>query len=190
MSLQQPSSSSSISGSYVFHKTERGYAEFANKNGVLSPQLRRFLVFIDGLRTVDELIEMTAILGDTTTAIAALQREGYIALRSGAETPVVAHAPAANVTKLYADQPRLAAAQQSLYQSADRANLEKIKGYMIADLKDRMGRDVDLVAPKIQAAPTAEDLLVMMMRLRTILEKYSGAAEAEQFVSKFKDMLI
>ena len=68
--------------------------------------------------------------------------------------------------------------------------LEVVKELMLADLRARMGKDAELIAPKIKAAPSAEDLIVMMMRLRDILTKYSGPDQAEQFVNRFKDMLI
>ena len=68
--------------------------------------------------------------------------------------------------------------------------LEQVKNYMLADLRARMGKDAELIAPKILAARSNEDLIVMMMRLRDILSKYSGNDGAEQFVKKFKDMLI
>ena len=61
---------------------------------------------------------------------------------------------------------------------------------MVTDLRVRMKKDAELIAPKIMSAGSAEDLIVMMMRLRDILTKYSGSDDAEQFVKKFKDMLI
>jgi len=61
---------------------------------------------------------------------------------------------------------------------------------MLAGLRARMGKDAELIAPQIKGAPSAEDLIVMMMRPHDILTKYFGADQAEQVVNKFKDVII
>ncbi len=226
-----------FAGHYVFRKTQRGYAEIAQEIQVLHPRLRRFLVFVDGMRSLDQLIEMTQVLGNTQEAIQSLYRDGFIALAG--EAPSQA-SPYPNVTPFpgniipqpsappqqyissqqlqqpqqqqpqqpqpqHPQQPQPQQPQQQYYPSQQSYAqpvpqqparpigyfpLEQIKGYMITDLRVRMKKDAELIAPKIMAAGSAEDLIVMMMRLRDILTKYSSAEDAEKFVNKFKDMLI
>jgi hypothetical protein len=227
-------SGADFTGSSVFRKTQRGYAEIAQETQVLHPRLRRFLVFVDGVRSLDQLIEMTQVLGSTRDAIDSLYRDGFISLAGDAQpqaapypnvaafpgnivpppsapqqynpapqqqynppmqqAPQQQYAPPPQQQYAPPPQPQYAPAPQQAPQPSGRpANyfpLEQVKAYMLSDLRVRMKKDAELIAPKIMGAGSAEDLIVMMMRLRDILTKYSGADDAEQFVKKFKDMLI
>jgi hypothetical protein len=223
-------SGADFNGSSVFRKTQRGYAEIAQETQVLHPRLRRFLVFVDGVRSLDQLIEMTQVLGSTRDAIDSLYRDGFISLVGEAQAqqapypnvsafpgnivppsspsqppqqqynPAMQQAPqpqyapphqqqyAPQPQQQYAPQPQQAPQQPS--RATNYFPLEQVKAYMVSDLRVRMKKDAELIAPKIMSAGSAEDLIVMMMRLRDILTKYSGPDDAEQFVKKFKDMLI
>ncbi len=228
-------SGADFNGSSVFRKTQRGYAEIAQETQVLHPRLRRFLVFVDGVRSLDQLIEMTQVLGSTRDAIESLYRDGFISLAGEAQpaaypnvaafpgnivppatpsqppqqynpvpqqqyNPTMQQAPqqqyAQPPQQQYAPQPQQQyappqqAPQQPPARGAGYFPLEQVKAYMVSDLRVRMKKDAELIAPKIMSAGSAEDLIVMMMRLRDILTKYSGTDDAEQFVKKFKDMLI
>lgn len=227
-------SGADFTGSSVFRKTQRGYAEIAQETQVLHPRLRRFLVFVDGVRSLDQLIEMTQVLGSTRDAIDSLYRDGFISLASDVQAQTAAYpnvaafpgniVPPPSAPQQYNPAPQqqyspptqqvppqqYAPAPQQQYapppqqqyapappqapqQSGRPTNyfpLEQVKAYMLSDLRVRMKKDAELIAPKIMGAGSAEDLIVMMMRLRDILTKYSGADDAEQFVKKFKDMLI
>jgi hypothetical protein len=190
--------------SALLRKTARGYAEIAQETQILHPRLRRFLVFVDGKRTVSQLVETTQLLGDTRQALSELYQDGFIESVSADMRATVA-APQSNVASFpsqmaqpaaYVPTPQPVVLQQPAPQPVMRQTqspirpLEVVKELMLADLRARMGKDAELIAPKIKAAPSAEDLIVMMMRLRDILTKYSGPEQAEQFVNKFKDMLI
>ena len=224
-------SGADFTGNSVFRKTQRGYAEIAQETQVLHPRLRRFLVFVDGVRSLDQLIEMTQVLGSTRDAIDSLYRDGFISLAGDAQAapyPNVAAFPGNIVPpsspspqqynpapqqynpapqqynpanqppqQQYAPQPQQQyapppqqAPQAPPARGAGYFPLEQVKAYMVSDLRVRMKKDAELIAPKIMSAGSAEDLIVMMMRLRDILTKYSGSDDAEQFVKKFKDMLI
>ena len=238
-------SGADFNGSSVFRKTQRGYAEIAQETQVLHPRLRRFLVCVDGARSLDHLIDMTQVLGSTRDAIDSLYRDGFISLAGDAQAqsapyPNVAAFPGNIVPpatpsqppqqynptpqqpynpgmqppqqqyaqppqQQYAPQPQQQYAPQPQQQYAPQPQqapqqppargagyfpLDQVKAYMVSDLRVRMKKDAELIAPKIMSAGSAEDLIVMMMRLRDILTKYSGPDDAEQFVKKFKDMLI
>jgi hypothetical protein len=184
--------------SALLRKTARGYAEIAQETQILHPRLRRFLVFVDGKRSVSQLVETTQLLGDTRQALSELYRDGFI---ESAQNDMRAPVPQGNVAPFPAQmaqpapQPQMPQAMQpAIRQPAPQQSgtrpLELVKELMLSDLRARMGKDAELIAPKIKAAPSAEELIVMMMRLRDILTKYSGPDAAEQFVNKFKDMLI
>jgi hypothetical protein len=211
-----------IPGTSVFRKTQRGYAEIAQETQTLHPRLRRFLVFVDGVRTLDQLVELTQVLGSARDALGELYRDGFISMVGAAElqaaqpqgymnvapfpgniVPPASSAPMMQQPMQPMQMPQMQPMQpmqqpmmqpqMPQQQPAQRSNylaLDQIKNLMVSDLKTRMGKDADLVAPKIFAASSPEDLIVMMMRLRDILTKYSNADAAEQFVKKFKDMLI
>jgi hypothetical protein len=222
-----------IFGNSVFRKTQRGYAEIAQETQTLHPRLRRFLVFVDGIRTLDQLVELTQVLGSARDALGELYRDGFISMVGAADmtqpsmqaplqqpyvnvsafpgnmvppppSPMPSMQPQMQPMQQYPQmqpmqqpmqQPMMQPSQQPMPapQPAQRSGylaMDQIKNLMVSDLKTRMGKDADLVAPKIFAAGSPEDLIVMMMRLRDILTKYSNADVAEQFVKKFKDMLI
>jgi hypothetical protein len=226
-------SGADFNGGSVFRKTQRGYAEIAQETQVLHPRLRRFLVFVDGVRSLDQLIEMTQVLGSTRDAIDSLYRDGFISLVGDTQAPATPYPNVAafpgNIVppsapsqpqqqynpapqqqynpamqQQYAPPPQQQYAPQQQYSSPPQPQtapqqparatnyfpLEQVKAYMVSDLRVRMKKDAELIAPKIMSAGSAEDLIVMMMRLRDILTKYSGSDDAEQFVKKFKDMLI
>lgn len=226
---QSPLFASGFTMDTVFRKTQRGYAEIAQETQILHPRLRRFLVFVDGSRSLDKLVEITQVLGDTHVALSELVRDGFITsdAKTGAYPAVTARgqnvtsfpvnpmplqsvspqqqAPMQQAPQPQPTQPQYAPAPQQYapapapVQSAPQPQytpaapaypLDQVKNYMLSDLRARMGKDAELIAPKILAAKSAEDLIVMMMRLRDILAKYSGLEESDQFVKKFKDMLI
>lgn len=212
-------SGNAFSGNSVFRKTQRGYAEIAQETQILHPRLRRFLVFVDGVRTLDQLVEMTQVLGSARDAVGELYRDGFIALATDApqaspsypnvspfpgnmvpppsapqpQAPQQQYAPPPQQQYAPPTQQQYAPQQPAAPQQQSRAGyypLEQIKAYMLSDLRSRMKKDAELIAPKIMSAASPEDLIVMMMRLRDILTKYSGPDDADQFVKKFKDMLI
>ena len=185
--------------SALLRKTARGYAEIAQETQILHPRLRRFLVFVDGKRTVSQLVETTQLLGDTRQALSELYQDGFIEslsadMRAAPSVPMsnIAPFPAQMAQPAFVPQPIPQPQPQPVMRQTQSAirPLEVVKELMLADLRARMGKDAELIAPKIKGAPSAEDLIVMMMRLRDILTKYSGSEQAEQFVNKFKDMLI
>jgi hypothetical protein len=181
--------------SALLRKTARGYAEIAQETQILHPRLRRFLVFVDGKRSVSQLVETTQLLGDTRQALSELYQDGFIESLS-ADMRAAPSAPTNKIAPFPTQMAQPVVVQQPMQQPVMRQTqsairpLEVVKELMLADLRARMGKDAELIAPKIKAAPSAEDLIVMMMRLRDILTKYSGPDQAEQFVNKFKDMLI
>jgi hypothetical protein len=205
---QSPLLASGFTGGTVFRKTQRGYAEIAQETQILHPRLRRFLVFVDGSRSLDKLVEITQVLGDTHAALAELVRDGFVTAdaKTGAYTAVqpragnISSLPGIPMPSAAPAQPTPVATPQFAQATAPTAPqynatapaypLDQVKNYMLSDLRSRMGKDAELVAPKILAAKSTEELIVMMMRLRDILTKYSGNEDADQFVKKFKDMLI
>lgn len=67
--------------SVVFAKTVKGQEEMEKRSAGLSPRVRRVLIFIDGVRSVDDLRAMVAA-DDLTHTLGMLEEDGFIELKS------------------------------------------------------------------------------------------------------------
>lgn len=63
----------------VFKKTAKGQEEILQRQGGLSPRIRRLLILIDGQRTVEDLRGMVT-MDDLSNALGSLEEAGLIAV--------------------------------------------------------------------------------------------------------------
>lgn len=61
----------------VFRKTSKGQEEIQQRQGRISPRIRRLLILIDGQRSVDELRAMV-VMDDLSHILGELEETGYI----------------------------------------------------------------------------------------------------------------
>lgn len=76
-----------------FVKTDKGHEEIRSRTHRLNPKLRSFLVVVDGIKSVGELLQATMTLGSDRTALDALIQDGFIAV-APAGSPVAPASPA------------------------------------------------------------------------------------------------
>jgi hypothetical protein len=63
----------------IFHKTELGSREIGAPGGALTPRLRRALILVDGMKTVEDLAPLFRP-GEIETILAELQEGGFVTL--------------------------------------------------------------------------------------------------------------
>ena len=166
----------------VYKKTLKGVEEIALQSKNLAQRLRVYLLLVDGLKSVAELVANNHALPEIPMVLAALYDEGYIAIVSQTNSlpnSINNQAQAASATSpspaptTYAPTP------------TSNANINQIKNDMINAVTAVLGKDASLVTTKIQNAKDAGELFTLLMGLKKIITMYSGAEKAELFVSKF-----
>jgi len=81
---------------WILAKTVAGVEEIATRTRRVPPRLRTMLILVDGRRSVAELIDAAAGLGDVRQALETLHDEGFV-IRVGGPRPVAAVASRASV---------------------------------------------------------------------------------------------
>lgn len=74
---------------WILAKTVAGVEEIATRTRRVPPRLRTMLILVDGRRSVAELIDAAAGLGDVRQALETLHDEGFV-IRVGGPRPVAA----------------------------------------------------------------------------------------------------
>ena len=80
---------------WILAKTVAGVEEIATRTRRVPPRLRTMLILVDGRRSVAELIDAAANLGDVRQALETLHDEGFV-IRVGGPRPVAAVASRAS----------------------------------------------------------------------------------------------
>lgn len=80
---------------WILAKTVAGVEEIATRTRRVPPRLRTMLILVDGRRSVAELIDAAAGLGDVRQALETLHDEGFV-IRVGGPRPVAAVASRAS----------------------------------------------------------------------------------------------
>ncbi|MCK6375717.1 MAG: hypothetical protein L6Q69_16685 [Zoogloea sp.] len=80
---------------WILAKTVVGVEEIATRTRRVPPRLRTMLILVDGRRSVAELIDAAAGLGDVRQALETLHDEGFV-IRVGGPRPVAAVASRAS----------------------------------------------------------------------------------------------
>ncbi|MCC4117327.1 hypothetical protein LLG90_18385 [Aromatoleum toluclasticum] len=156
----------------VFAKTASGQDEIANRNGGLSPRVRRVLILVDGRKTVTDLREVVAA-DDLTHTLGALEELGLIEVRKKISAIGASHEPAGPLPSITAFR-ELPAAHQS-------KELDMARNFMINTLKNfcSLYGPISLMS-NINAASSHEALRELYPEwYRLIVDSRSGRRRAE-----------
>jgi hypothetical protein len=196
-----------MDGSIVFRKTAKAVAELEQKEGFLGPRIRQLLILVDGTRTVADLGLLLPSLGDPSTVLQGLLLQSYIttdgtkggvppAAPSVAPPPPVAAPPvaapppvvAAQVAPATLEETHPSLAPPPVAPAAERG-LEVAKERLINELRASLGKDAELIVPKIQAVKAVTDLSLMVARLTDIVSTYAGKEVGEAFLQRVRVIL-
>lgn len=197
----------------VFVRTPAGEAEVGNTRSMLHHRVRRALLLADGemnamqlvtafsrqeegLQAIQELLDRGFIAAAGTSARAAPKRnvldvtQPIQPIRRDSVPP--AALPPDPVAQYAPTQPQFQAppAPVAPTRATDSGDVLRLKAEIMSYLRSKMGGDAELVAPRIAACQSKDDLLSACLRLRDVLERYSNATVAREFVDSFKNKLI
>lgn len=156
-----------IQKNVVYHKSAKGTEAIATRQHGLGPKLRSMLIMIDGKRGFDELVRLSAMLGDTEELLGQLLDQGFI-------EPVAA-APAPTAHRTTAPAP--------LAPAAAPISLSEAQRFVSRRLTDLLGPNAEELCLKIEAARTVKDFQAAVARAEGILRQYKSAHTAEAFAA-------
>ena len=156
----------------ILQKTELGRQEIATRQLRLDPRSRAVLVVIDGRRTLADLAESLASMGDVAAIVEKLAGLGLVAdSRPGAAarpaSPAIAPVPQLSGTEKLAVARREAA--RALY--------------------DALGPDSDPFTARLEQATTVAALLQEAQRAAELLRAVGGRARADAFLARLLEQL-
>ena len=187
--------------SIIYRKSLKGIDEVAFKSTGLPMRLSSYLLAVDGLSSVDQLVARNAQLPSMAAVLQGLMEQGFLEvagnaanvvnlapMRVGNGAPIMSPAPAPTYTQpTYAPAP---APEQSYSPQPQPQNyfpeLETIKGNMVRDVSTLLGADAAQVINKIQACRTRDDLFATMMGVKKIILIYADRNAADKFALRYQ----
>jgi len=155
-----------IQKNVVYHKSAKGTEAIATRQHGLGPKLRSMLIMVDGKRGFEELVRLSAMLGDTEELLGQLLEQGFI-------EPV---APAPVAPKAEAPAPIAPAAAP--------ISLIEAQRFVSRRLTALLGPNAEELCLKIEAARTVKDFQAAVARAEGILRQYKSAHTAEEFAAE------
>ena len=189
--------------SIIYRKSLKGIDEVAFKSTGLPMRLSSYLLAVDGLSSVDQLVARNAQLPSMAAVLQGLMEQGFLEvagnaanvvnlapMRVGNGAPVMSPAPAPTYTQpTYAPAPAPAPEQSYSPQPQPQnyfPELETIKGNMVRDVSTLLGADASQVINKIQACRTKDDLFATMMGVKKIILIYADRNAADKFALRYQ----
>lgn len=114
----------------VFAKTPKGHDEITTRAGGLSHRDRRVLIFVDGKKTVEDMLDMLQS-DDLLNTLSMLEAEGYIEVVSSVNDKGRTAAPDEPVSSITSFRP--------LPNPTNQKELDMAKNYMMNSLKAFVG---------------------------------------------------
>lgn len=169
----------------IYAKTEQGVAEIAARSQSLSSQLRRLLILIDGVKTIDELRNFVRPREDLEKYCDELYHRGLIAPAQDASYAVPSFA--ADVTA--ADEE---IANRSDDTAPERSNAQRYaegQRFMTTTIADNLGMKSFMFTLKIEKCSSVEDLLALLDAYEAALAKAAGDEKARFLRRKAENIL-
>jgi len=157
----------------ILQKTELGRQEIATRQLRLDPRSRAVLVVIDGRRTLADLAESLASMGDVAAIVEKLAGLGLVAdSRPGA-------AAARPASPAIAPAPQLSGAEKLAVARREAARA----------LYDALGPDSDPFTARLEQATTVAALLQEAQRAAELLRAVGGRSRADAFLARLLEQL-
>jgi hypothetical protein len=197
-----------------FRRNDEAIDEFTRLGFTLPEKIARVLKAIDGRRTFKQVVmHPTLMLDETSTdSVRSLIKLGFIEampvsqvdiagkqaafeeaqLNATQRMRVIAAAGEPNITQTQAMQAlnSTPAERETWQRDVEARQLEEIKASLVGELRQVLGRDVDLIQTKILAVDSAEGLLNTVGVCSHILEVGISKEVADKFVVAFKQHFI
>lgn len=206
----QPNMSPTFTFTTILVRTPAGEAEVQNTRSMLHHRVRRALLLADGEMNAMQIVTAFSRQEEGLQAIQELLDRGFIqpagtaSGKTSGRTPLDMTQPIKTISREAAaaflpptpqpsyepPPPQFAPQPQQSSRTNEVGEVIRIKAEIMSYLRSKMGQDAELVAPRIAACQTKDDLLAACLRLRDVLERYSNATTAREFVDVFKNKLV
>jgi len=158
-----------IQQNVIYHKSAKGAEAIATRQHGLSQKLRSMLIMIDGKRSVDDLLRISPMLGDTEQLLGQLLDQGFI-------EPFAVAAPAPAATSAPAP---LAAAT-----GKQSGSLIEAQRFVVRRLTDILGPNAEELCLRIEAARNLHDFQTAVARAEGMLRQYVSSHTAAEFMAE------
>jgi hypothetical protein len=148
-----------LDGTLVFRKTELGSREMGAPSHGLTPRLRRALILVDGVKTVEDLAPLFRP-GEIDTILAELQAGGFVMLAGGElADPAQADAPPQSGADLF----------------------EEVRRRAVREVSDHLGPEGEAIALAIERCRSREELREALREAAKVLTGIVGAEYGRNF---------
>ena len=157
-----------IQRNVIYHKSAKGTEAIATRQHGLSPKLRSTLIMIDGKRSVDDLIRLSQMLGDTEQLLGQLLEQGFI-------EPFALAAPAPATS---------APAPLAAVSGKPSGSLIDAQRYVVRRLTDILGPNAEELCLRIEGTKNLHDLQIAVARAEGMLRQYVSSHVAAEFMAE------
>lgn len=187
--------------STIYRQSLKGIDEVAFKSGGLPLRLMSYLLVVDGVSSVDQLVARNPNMPSMQVVLQGLMGQGFIEVAGVSANVVdiaqmrVGNGQSINMPMPPSQQPAYAPLQQQISQPAQQPSyrpagdyfpeLENYKATMIRDVTALLGADSAPVCSKIQGCKTRDDLFSTMMGIKKIITIYTNRDTAEKFSARY-----
>jgi hypothetical protein len=136
----------------IYVKTEKGNEEMANRTFHLPSRVRSLLVMVDGKTSAEQLLENTAVLGDSAAFLKMLIEEGFIKINASTASESTVKVPS----------------QQLIHGVS-------------ALVLDILGPGGDQLCVRLEQARSMEEFAKQVDQCRTVIENSFGKNKSDKF---------
>lgn len=140
----------------IYIKTEKGLEELATRAYKVPSRVRNLLVMVDGTATGEQIVETTAVLGNSAAFFSLLVDEGFIA-------PLTSASPTATTAAV---------------EIAPSKELVREVCHMVSEL---LGPGADSLTIRMEKARSIEEFAKLVEQSRDVIGDMVGKKKAEQF---------
>ena len=160
----------------IYVKTDKGREEIQTRRNQLPSALRSLLIMIDGRSSAGEILRQVSPMGITPDALEQLISQGFIDLDRPAQP--AATAPAAPP-----------AGDSAADSRPDSQRFLTARQFMTDTVVNAMGLRSFMFTLKLEKAETLQDLRALLAEYTRLMEKGTGAMEAEVLVRQARALL-
>lgn len=151
----------------IYVKTAKGQDEVATRAYQLPSRVRSLLVMVDGKATGDQIVENTAVLGNSAAFFQMLVEEGFIEPVTTPGRTGTARTSSQDVKK----------PPKALVQTVS---------HLVTEILGPVGDSLTL---RLEKSPSLEDFAMLLEQARGVIESNSGKKKADQFWNDVRDNL-
>jgi hypothetical protein len=154
----------------VYHKSTKGAEAIATRQHGLTPKLRSMLIMVDGKRRCDDLLKLSATLGDPEQLLGQLLDQGFI-------EPIESSAP------VHTAETHASTAPAPLAPATPAVTLTEAQRFAVRRLVDLLGPVADELCMRIESTRNAHDFQAAVTRAEATIREVRGPKMAADFAA-------